>query len=379
MKILIIARGIPSEEEPQWGCFEFDQAKALRELGHEVTVMAVDRRWKWNPRKLGIHINKKDGIQTIEASFTPHLFIAQINLRLRRYYAKLTFEYLLKRWGVPDIIYSHYLTNTVSIYPSARKYNLPIVGLEHWSKLVGKSVSKDIRLMGEKTYGQKGLTLLTVSQSLKNSIKKKFGIDSIVVPNMLGEEFMRTWACEKSGIFTFVSIGALIPRKGFDILIEAASKIKSNNQEWRILIIGEGSEKVKIEKQIINLGLKDRVYLLGKKTKEEICQILSQSHAFVLPSRSETFGVVYIEAMAMGLPVVATSCGIPDDLISPESGIVCPIDDSKAITEAMIYIMENPKNYDTKKIRDICLEKYSPKTIALRIESILKEAIARNE
>lgn len=376
MKILIISRGIPSKTEPQWGCFELDQAKALQKLGHEVAILTVDRRWKWNLNKIGIHYKHDKHITTIEGRFTPHLFLPRLSMHVRSFYTMLTFKHLKKRWGLPDVIYSHYLVNTASAITISKKFNIPIVAMEHWSQLVRTSLPKKAIILANHTYNYPNLKLLTVSEHLQKALESRFCVESEVIPNMLGEDFLSEPLQDKFSKFTFISIGSLIHRKGFDLLIEAASKIKnSSNCEWEILIIGTGKLEERLNQLIKDKNLTNNIKLLGSKTKQQIRAYLSRSHAFVLPSRSETFGVVYIEAMAMGLPVIATDCGIPKNLIDTSTGIVCRPENSDEISEAMIRLINHYNEYNSSEIRRDCLEKYSPQIIAKQIENKLLTSI----
>ena len=193
-------------------------------------------------------------------------------------------------------------------------------------------IPKEVLYTGKNTYGKNGLKLLSVSENLRRALLDNFNSDSKVVPNMIGEEFLINPDTEKYKKFTFVAIGSLIHRKGFDLLIEAAAKLKKAGiDDWNIIIIGGGNEKENILNLISKYNLNSHIKLVGSKNKDEIREYLSKSHAFVLPSRSETFGVVYIEAMAMGLPVIATDCGIPEDLINNSNGLVCPVEDIEEI------------------------------------------------
>lgn len=376
MRILLIARGYPTENDPQWGCFELDQAKALRKLGHDVAIMAVDRRWLFKCRKPGISKKIIDGLPIFHSFFTPHVFIPQFNYRLREYYMRITFKSVIKTWGKPDVIYSHFLNNTSAILPVAQDYKIPVVALEHWSKLMKHPIPKEVLYTGKNTYGKNGLKLLSVSENLRRALLDNFNSDSKVVPNMIGEEFLINPDTEKYKKFTFVAIGSLIHRKGFDLLIEAAAKLKKAGiDDWNIIIIGGGNEKENILNLISKYNLNSHIKLVGSKNKDEIREYLSKSHAFVLPSRSETFGVVYIEAMAMGLPVIATDCGIPEDLINNSNGLVCPVEDIEEISKSMLYIMNNIEKFDSSHIRDYCLGKYSPQIVAKQIETELIKAI----
>ena len=100
--------------------------------------------------------------------------------------------------------------------------------------------------------------------------------------------------------------------------------------------------------------------------------------AFVLASRRETFGVVYIEAMAAGLPVIATRCGGPEDFVTEENGILIPVDDAAALTDAMEHMMLHRREYDSASISADIRRKFAPETIAARLTDIYKTVLEKN-
>ena len=105
---------------------------------------------------------------------------------------------------------------------------------------------------------------------------------------------------------------------------------------------------------------------------------MSESDCFVLASRRETFGVAYIEAMAMGLPVIATKCGGPEDFVTNENGILVPVDDIDKLKEALIKMHQNIDLYDREKISSSTRESFAPSTIAKHLIEVYKNVIKEN-
>ena len=94
MNIFLIVRGFPTDDDPQWGCFEFDQAKALSAKGHKVTMLSVDVRWKSKTRSLGVKKNEAFGVKSYDLYCGPWVVLSPISPGLydgllRRLFMKL--------------------------------------------------------------------------------------------------------------------------------------------------------------------------------------------------------------------------------------------------------------------------------------------------
>ncbi|TPI50679.1 MULTISPECIES: glycosyltransferase family 4 protein [unclassified Mesorhizobium] len=142
-------------------------------------------------------------------------------------------------------------------------------------------------------------------------------------------------------MFRLVAVGRLVEQKGFDTLIKAFAKITTEFPAWALTIFGEGPDRVLLQRQIDALDLEDRVKLAG--ITERPGEWARDASLFVLPSRYEGFPNVLIEAMAAGLPVVATDCDFgPSEIIEPGvSGLLVPVDDVAELASAMACLMRN--------------------------------------
>ena len=384
MFIVLISRGVPSKRDPQWGCFEKDQAEALTNLGHKVVVISVDSRFRAYWRKLGIthqRINDVDYYDffLIPGVITWKLLGFRFNFFLRWKLLQVLFGRVVREHGMPDILYSHYLSNSYLALGLKERYHLPLVAIEHWSQLNSDVLSDYVIWLGQETYA-KCDAVISVSESLRKRLLQHFKQDSFVVHNIVGSEFCESYSRgSNDGKIRFVSIGSLLYLKGFDLLIAAFERLKLPSEEWSLTIIGEGQERANLQTRIDRVGLGGNIHLVGRKDKVEIVNILSQSDVFVLPSRSETFGVVYIEAMAMGLPVIATACGGPEDFVLPSDGLLIPVEDvdslSKAIQEMYLY----HDRYDHRKITQECRARFSPEVIARQLTEVFKTVLNRNK
>lgn len=378
MKILLISRGCPSQKDPQWGSFEKDQALALQQLGHDVCIASIDGRIRFYYRKWGITYPENTALPIFNAFYIPDKCYQWLGgsafLFIKQFQLKKLFRKILKVWGKPDVIYAHYFMNIALSGILKRDYNIPIIGIEHASVLQKEKLSRHVRFLSRYAY-QQSTELITVSQGLQQSIFNKFGIRSTIVPNMVNPIFLNSKRENTAlhSVFNIVSVGSLIYRKGFDVLIEAMTKL--TNSSFHLTIIGGGSLYTQLQRKIVKLGLEKKIVLAGQLPNNEIISILKQAHLLVSSSRSETFGVTLLEGMALGLPVVATRCGGPEYFITPETGIIVEKNNPLALAEAMDKVRNT--NYDSHKIKMYCQSHFSAEIVAKQIERKLFKVIQK--
>ncbi len=134
-----------------------------------------------------------------------------------------------------------------------------------------------------------------------------------------------------------ISVGSIIPRKGFDTLVEALSMIRGDN--WNCSIVGDRSRDRRCSEALQALihrrGLSERIKLVGVLSEAELEPLYDEADMFVLPSRYEGFGMVYAEALARGLPVIGTDEGAIPEVVPPEAGILVPKDCANSLAVAV--------------------------------------------
>jgi len=145
----------------------------------------------------------------------------------------------------------------------------------------------------------------------------------------------------RSDIRTVVTVANLRHEKAHEVLIDAAAMLTARHPHLRFLIVGDGPRRAALESLVAQHGLRPRVEFMGHR--EDIEAILSDADLFVLPSRSEAFPNAAIEAMASGLPVVASAVGGLLDLIEPyRTGVLVPPDKPGALAAAIDALVSAP-------------------------------------
>ena len=172
-----------------------------------------------------------------------------------------------------------------------------------------------------------------------------------------------------------VSGGNLRREKNFRVLIESFAKAFKDKR--KLIIIGEGEEKESLMRQAEMLGISDRVIFKGVLSRNAIAKIMDECSFFALASDSETFGVAYIEALAKGLPVVATKCGGPEDFVNEQNGIMVQCNDSDLFATGLKMLDRDIGSYDRRKISEEITTKFSGVHVAQTLEKLYYKIIEK--
>ena len=297
----------------------------------------------------------------------------------------LAVKQYIRKNGRPDIIHAHsrFLSASLIAEYIKKRYNIPYVITEHSTffarNLIG---SGEIELVG-KTINNSAAWIV-VSPQLGRLIESKVqGLNKewTFIPNMLDDIFDRITVSKNtlnSKKFSFINIAALEEKKGQGILLNAFAMAFAGKKEIALRIVGSGNLLSQLKKQSEALGISDQVTFLGQLSREAVMEELISSQVFVLPSFFETFGVVIIEALACGKPVIATRCGGPESIVDHSNGMLTEPGDPEKLCECMKSMMLSFEKYNASSIRINCLNKYGGKVISNALIDQYAKAIHLN-
>ena len=376
MHILFISRGYPSEQRPQNGNFEVDQAEGLAKLGHKVSMISVDLGRDFVPKEYGIHRIEKNGVVSYHMYLMPMKYFSRkgifktlLDLQLDYLYKKAVQEF-----GKPDILYSHYLWNSGWALYLKYKYHIPLVGIEHWSELGYAEAKPWIEMNAHRIYPQLD-GLITVSHALQKKIEERYGIQSNVIFNTIHDSVrMNPQKRNGNGIVHFITVGALLPVKGYDNLISAFANCSLPKEKWDLTIVGEGPEEKNLQTLILQNNLEHNIRLVGRKSKPEIVELFNYSDIFISSSHLETFGVAALEAICCGVPVLSTDSGGPREFITTTNGRICE-DTLEALQEGIEYMFTHYTEFDKQRMADDAVNRFSSTAIAKQLTRIFEEVI----
>ena len=359
MRIFVYSYGIPCSKYPNFGIFAFDHASALADSGHEVIMLILDLRSIRRKRKLFLSNYNKNNLKVIQLSLPigrmPRVIHDSIDLLL----SKFLIRFGMKKFGNPDLIHSHFLRQSYSI--SVQK-KLPIVKLFstiHDGHLMYNLAYSDIKKLKQI---ELNTVILTVSPKLQ-SILTEYSINSIMINNMIDENiFNYNDERQKIQKNIVLSAGALIDGKGMYDLIKACQELSITNYS-KLIIMGDGPEREKLVNYVFENNLTENIEFYGLYNRIQFADKLISAKYFILASKTESFGVVYAEALASGIPIIATKCGGPENLVEDSNGLLVELNNQSKLVEAILYMEKNYSSYDSKLISQKTLSEYGTKSV----------------
>ncbi|PHS70847.1 MAG: hypothetical protein COB22_07765 [Cycloclasticus sp.] len=386
MHILIIPSWYPRNLNDIGGSFFREQALELKKQGHEVGVLSLQHRplrdlhfILFGKRNTSFEVDeglltyRKNGVKWL--GWAPRLHAWWCEKELLK-----VFERYVKKHGMPDIIHVHSMLYAgcaaMAIY---KKHGVPYVITEHSSAFQRGLVISSQKIIAEKV-SQNALKRFAVSRPFADFLSEYFlmsGGKWLVMPNMVNDRFFECQIKdeENKSEFVFINIALLTVNKGVGLFLNAFAKAFPNNTHIKLKIGGYGKEWEALQKLSRRLGISDRVVFLGELSRQQVMEQVSASDVFVLSSHYETFGVVVIESLALGVPVIATRCGGPEDIIRKDDGMLVPVNDIDALAAAMVKMYDERAQFDGAKIRAACHARYSGEVLAERLAQVYADVL----
>lgn len=376
MHILILPSWYPQTPSNIGGSFFREQALALQRAGARVGVIAPSHRALTQPLLAlfgsnEIRYEKDAGIATFRksrANFPPRYW-RLIHNRTINMVLELFDAYVAKE-GVPDLIHVQSTLPAGSAALSLRnKFGLPYVIHEHSSAFPRGLLSDGETRVIQKSFNEAAAKFAVSSSLAKNlELILKLAPGSIgIIPNSVNQGFFAQPLREReSEIFRFLNVCSLEVNKSVDTLIRAFALRFRGEERFALQIVGEGPERLRLQILAQRLGVATQIEFSGMLARNNVVTAMSKSDAFVISSLHETFGVVLIEALAMGMPVIATRCGGPEDFINAENGILVNVGDVAQLGEAMLEVASNLQKWNREDLRRSCREQFSQEAIADR-------------
>ena len=386
MHVLLVPSWYPTTEAPLNGIYFAEQARCLADHGLQVGVIYPEhqslRRLSWQAlqtKQFQTEWTHEYGVPTLRrygwnvwSRFPP-------GQRCRvRSAVQLASQYV-DRVGVPDVVHAQSgRWAGAAAARIGRRYNIPSVLTEHYSGLSRSDIFPWRWPLIREGYNHAHV-ITAVSSFLKQALVDQLlaAPSSIqVTPNLAPTNQFGLPSSSRPAPppFHLVTIARLTPRKNIGGLLNALSQA-SLPDKTTLRIVGDGPRRSALEARARQLNIRSRVHFLGRLDRPSVQNALWDAHALVLPSRHETFGIVLLEAMATGLPVIASNCGGPADIVSDLTGLLVPPDDETALADGLETLSRHWACYDDDTIRSHVEEHYGPDAFVRRTRALYHRAL----
>ena len=333
MKVLFISSWYPTPLNPNFGIFVKEHARAIKASNTDIRVLAIivqrsDLFFKTSYRE---YIDES-GIRTSEIIINTRMrdliyHIVPLQSRIAYWY----FKNQIKPYFSPDIIHSNVIFSAGMIGDFfSRKLKKPHLITEHWSKIGSLLKKPYLSFLANRSY-KKADKLLVVSKFLKSKIisllptlnNKKIE----VIPNVISNDvFDYKEKTSSTDVITFCAVATWTtkrnPDKKPELFINALAEIQKKTQiKIKLTMVGNGNRVNELIYLCKSLNLDAE--FVGFQTKDKIAIILQNSDYFIHASTIETFGVVIVEALMTGTPVICSNVGGLPELINESNGVLC--------------------------------------------------------
>jgi len=165
-------------------------------------------------------------------------------------------------------------------------------------------------------------------------------------------------------------------QKGIDLLISAVSLSGLSSSQIQMTIMGEGTHLSQFLEQAHQVNCEDIVHFLPTVAPAFVSNIIQQHDFLVIASRYESFGVVAIEALASGIPVLATRCGGPEDIIVEGTGLLVDKNDSASLACGLKEIVSQLDTFQPKKLRRYAQEKFGTQSVVKQLNEVYTSVLS---
>ncbi len=310
----------------------------------------------------------------LNIGFSRHVnyVIRRINAhRLRKRYDSLLDTYV-DAFGKPGLLHiqSAKVAGKIGLHFS-RILKVPYIITEHWSNLATPELKSLPNNLG--TIYQLSNQNYAVSLGFCKSLSSLSGSDFKLLPNFIDTDFFKPGECKNRRKIVISSIGNLVEIKNFGLLISAFATLARNRNSIELHIGGEGHEREKLEALALELDIAEDVYFWGRLDRDQVRDLIRQSSIFVLPSIRETFGVVLIESLSCGVPIVAVRSWGPETIITSDHlGYLCK-NSVDSMSLAIEKMLDNISTFKKEDLRKHIIDHYSKNALAIKMLSEYKQ------
>lgn len=373
---MFLARWYPHRYDPMFGLFIQRHAEAVALL-NQVTVIyvhaddnlgstcEVQASQSKNLNEIRVYLRKHKGFQLVSKLINQWRFIK----------AHFKVMKLAEKTSAIDLIHVHILTRLgiLGWFLSFQR-KIPYLITEHWSRYlpVNKGFNGYFRRLASRFVVKRAAMVTTVTRDLMIAMQSYQLINDryVVLPNVVDMKRFKPLQKSEHEKPHFVHISCFEDKsKNVSGLLRAIARLKAQGKEFFFTLIGEGMDFEAIKNYANELQLNDCVEFTGLLQGDELARKLAVADALVLFSNYENMPVVILEALACGIPVVASRVGGIPEMLDQTNGLLVQAGDEDALAAALIQMAATYTTYDPAKLRQMVEDRYGMEAVGLQLDS----------
>ena len=384
MHVCFLPAWYPSHSEDLYGSFFREQAIALHHAGAQVGILFPETRSLRNPGNVWsfercLRRELDNGVWTYRAWSANLTGRWKQQKRLAALTRRTFASYVVER-GLPEILHLQVGSSLGLVGVGiASEYGIPCVLSEHRSAFARGLLSLEELAVAKqvaKGVGARFAVSRPFARLLEGMLEIPFGSFQ-VMPNAVSVRFLEAELDLRGrGLRRIVHVSLLDENKNVASLIDAFASAFGGSPEVSLVIGGDGPTRSELQERVSGLGICSQVTFLGALSREDVVGLLQEADLFVLPSRFETFGVAVVEALAVGVPVVATRSGGPEDIIAEGDGLLVPVNDVAALAAGMEQVLNDSSLEDRAGRRERCRLRFGAESVSARWLEIYSDLIS---
>lgn len=276
----------------------------------------------------------------------------------------------------PELLHTHLVHADVHGALAAAVLRVPLVSTKHNDDPFRSGPFRYV----ERLLSRRARRVIAITESLARFNRERVGLpkEKLVVVHYGLDDAPAPWGENPSlelpaDARVLLALGRLVPQKGLDLAVRALPAIRRSHPTAVLVVAGEGPERPALERLAAEVGVADAVFLPGRAG--DVAALLARAELLVHPSRWEGFGLVLLEAMLAARPVVATAVSsIPEIVVDGETGVLVPPEDSDALAEAIVRVLDDPGSLGAAG-RARALAEFSAGGMARRTAAVYADAI----
>ena len=373
MRVLVTPEWYPWSDQPGFGSFCREQA-LVASRSHDVVVLTW-RAVTGLRAPFALSDSNEDGLRTLRVRFR-HVPLPRFGGVCRLLGVAAALRRLRSAGWIPDVVHAHEYAAGVPATIAASISEAPLIISEHASDLARGTVTPAQKACARRAF-HRAVVVCPVSADFAARLGTLVDDTCVIpVPNAVDTSSFHPGTREPHDHIRLLTVGNLVEVKGHCHLLDALRIVVDHGLAATLDVVGDGCRRRELECQARRLGLETTITFHGHVPKERVSEMMRSADVFVLPSLWETMSCALAEAIASGVPCVATRVGGTQEVVDSRTGVLVAPGSPAALAEGVATIVRERQRFRADTLHSIAAEKFGYDAVGKRWTEIYASARA---